>query len=205
MLKQVDAAVVAALRHAAWPEAADYPLPTPLEARLSWRKILASGVFALFLAVMIGITLHDNAQSAEPYQGWRLWLRVAVVAGCTVLGLIMIASSVQVALRAQPLVSIGPAGLYCPGLYERPVPWSEIVVALHDKPRVKIMGAGRILLGVRDGARFGRTASEEVRRPADSSNIDAAQMPQTLDVPVAKLFEAIQAYRAHFGRNPDSA
>lgn len=200
MLSKLDASVISNLRSAPWPRPADYPPPSPLAARNSSLKLVSSGLFALVLAAMIGVILRENALSPAPFEGWRLWLRVAAAAGIVVLGLVIIVQGVITILRPRTLVSMDQAGLSVPELFAETLPWSEIRAVLHDKPRVKLFGAGRILIGIRDGHRFGRLDSPDVK-PADEPNLlDAATLPQVLDVPVDRLLAQIEAHRARYGQ-----
>ena len=201
MLTQMDAALVSSARPAPWPAPQDYPLPVPLEARASAAKLLASGLFALVLAGMIAVMLRENAQSAEAYEGWRLWVRILAVAGIAGLGVVILIAGVNALMQRQPLVSLMPAGLLVPGLYSRTVPWSEILLVIHEKPRVKIFGPGRIVMGIKDGSRFGPMTSQDLLPASEPGGLDAAQLPPVLNVPVDSLFARIQGYRAHFGRS----
>lgn len=202
MLSQIDAAVVVGLEKGAWPDPATHPLPSPLVARTSAAKLIASGLFALLLAGMIALILRDNALSDQPFEGWRLWLRIAAAAGMAALGIGVVVAGVKAAVDPKPLVVLDAEGLRAPGLYRDLVPWSEIAVVLHDKPRVKIFGPGRIVMGVRGGERFARVQSVELRPAEDARGLDAVQLPQLLDVPVERLLAALQGHRAHFGRGP---
>ena len=197
MLSQIDAALVSSAPDSPWPSPQDYPPPTPLEVRASVLKLLASGLFALALAGMIALMLYQNA---EAYEGWRLWLRILVVAGTAALGVTILIAAANAVLSPLPQVSLAAAGLLIPGLYTRPIPWSEVRLAVHDKPRVKIFGPGRIVIGVRGGARFGRLESNELLPGTRPGALDAAALPQILDVSVPNLFNRMQAFRAHFGR-----
>ena len=200
MLSKIDASVISALRSEPWPQPGDYPAPVTIAARTSSLKLVASGVFALVLAAMIGVILRENALSATPFEGWRLWLRIAAAAGIGVLGLVILGSGVAAILRPRMLISLDPAGLAAPELFAATLPWSDIRAVLHDKPRVKLFGAGRILIGVRDGQRFGPLQGPEVQPAAAPGELDAAALPQMLDVPVDRLLAQIQAHRAHYGQ-----
>lgn len=199
MLSQTDAAL-SNMQSAPWPDPRDYPMPVPLEARASAVKLLSSGLFALALAGMIGLMLRENAQTAQAYEGWRLWLRIAAVLGIAGLGVTILIAGIKAITDPAPLVSLTQAGLLIPGFYSRTVPWSEIMQAVHDKPRVKLFGPGHVVLGVRDGARFGRIDSQDLKPALGPGGLDAAQLPQILDIPVDGLFARIQGYRAHFGQ-----
>lgn len=201
MLTQMDAALVSSARLAPWPTPQDYPRPVPLEARASATKLLASGVFAFVLAGIIALMLHENAQSAEAYAGWRLWVRLLALVGIAGLGVVMLVAGVKALTQPQLLVSLTPAGLLVPALYHRTVPWGEILLIVHDKPRVKIFGPGRIVLGIRGGSRFGPVTSQDLKPATEPGGLDAVQLPQMLNVPVEGLFARIQGYRAHFGRS----
>jgi hypothetical protein len=200
MLSKIDASAVSALSAAPWPQPGDYPAPVTIAARTSSLKLVSSGVFALVLAAMIGVILRDNALSATPFEGWRLWLRIAAAAGIGVLGLVILGSGVAAILRPRTLVSLDPAGLAAPELFAETLPWSDIRAVLHDKPRVKLFGAGRILIGVRDGHRFGLLQGPEVQPAGAPGELDAAALPQMLDVPVDRLLAQIQAHRACYGQ-----
>jgi len=200
MLTQTDAALVSRMRREPWPDPRDHPLPAPLEARTSATKLLASGLFALALAGMIAVMLRENAQTAQAYEGWRLWIRILVVIGVAGLGVTILVAGINAIMNPVPLVSLLPAGLLVPGLYSRTVPWSEVMLVVHDKPRVKMLGPGRIVMGIRDGGRFGRVASQDLKPASEPGGLDAAQLPQILTVPVEDLFVRLQSYRAHFGR-----
>jgi hypothetical protein len=184
-----------------WPRVADHPLPSPIDAGVSASKLIASGLFAFLLAGMIGIILRENALSAEPYEGWKLWLRIAAAIGIAALGGVILISGIKALVKPAALVSMHPDGLLVPSLYERTVPWSEVQVVIHDKPRVKLFGPGKIVIGVRDGARFGRIESPELKPALAPDGLDAAQLPQVLTVPVEQLLRAIDAHRAHFGHD----
>lgn len=200
MLSKIDASVISALRSEPWPQPADYPAPVTVAARNSALKLVSSGLFALVLAVMIGVILRENALSSAPFEGWRLWLRVAAAAGIAVLGLVILGQGMITLLRPRTVVSLDPAGLSVPELFGAKLPWSEIRAVLHDKPRVKLFGAGRILIGIRDGRRFEPLESPDVQ-PADGpGELDAATLPQLLDIPVDRLLAQIQAHRAHYGQ-----
>lgn len=199
MLSQTDAAIAMSRGAEPWPDPAHYPLPKPVEARVSWFKLIASGVFALVLAAMIALMLRDNALSPEAFTGWRLWLRIGAAMGIGGLGLVILYAGIKSLAQPDAVVSIDAAGLQVPALYNRRLPWSEITLALHDKPRVKIFGSGRIVLGVRDGSRFGRGSSDDLQPAAGPDGLDVAQVPQVLDVPVDRLMASIQAHRAHYG------
>jgi hypothetical protein len=199
MLSKTDAFVMSTLQPEPWPEPADYPAPATIAARSSSLKLISSGLFALVLAAMIGVILQENALSPAPFEGWRLWLRVGAAAGIAVLGLAIVASGVASALKPKMLVSLGPTGLSVPELFTETVPWSEVTAVLHDKPRVKLFGAGRILIGVREGHRFGPLPSEDLQPATGPGELDAATLPQLLTVPVNRLLAQIQAHRAHFG------
>ncbi len=201
MLTQMDAALVSNAQREPWPSPQDYPLPTPLEARTSATKLLASGLFALVLAGMIAVMLHENAQSAEAYQGWRLWIRILAALGIAGLGVAILIAGVNAIMNPGPLVSLGSAGLLVPSLYGRTVPWSEIMLVVHDKPRVKIFGPGRIVMGISNGSQFGPTTSQDLKPATEAGGLDAAQLPQMLNVSVEGLFARIQGYRAHYGRS----
>jgi hypothetical protein len=200
MLTQMDAALIANARRGPWPSPQDYPLPIPLEARTSATKLLASGLFALGLAGMIALMLYDNAQSAEAHQGWRLWIRILAGLGIAGLGIAILVAGVQALMEPKALTSLAPTGLLVPSLYDRAVPWSEIMLVVHDKPRVKIFGPGRIVMGIRNGGHYGRMTSQDLKPAFEPGGLDAVQLPQMLDIPVEGLFARIQAYRAHFGR-----
>jgi hypothetical protein len=200
MLSKIDASVISNLRSAPWPQPADYPAPAPLAARNSSLKLVASGLFALVLAAMIGVILRENALSQTPFEGWRLWLRVAAAAGIVVLGLLILGQGVMAILRPRALVSLDPTGLSVPELFAKTLPWSEIRAVLHDKPRVKLFGAGRILIGIRDGQRFEPLDSPDVQRADEPDHLDAAALPQILDMPVDRLLAQIEAHRAHYGQ-----
>lgn len=200
MLSKIDASVISSLRSAPWPQPADYPAPVPFAARSSSLKLVSSGLFALVLAVMIGVILRENALSPTPFEGWRLWLRVAAAAGIAVLGIVILGSGINSMLRPRALVSLDPAGLSAPDLFAEKLPWSEIRAVLHDKPRVKIFGAGRILIGVRDGRRFGPAENPNVQPATAPGELDAAALPQMLDVPVDRLLAQIEAHRALYGQ-----
>jgi hypothetical protein len=207
MLSAETAEVLAGMRPQRWPDPNEYPAPEPLDAYLSWRKLAASGLFALLLAAAIAAILSENAMTAEPYQGWRFWIRVLVAAGAAALGSIVLGSAVQALRRSEPLLSLTSSGLSYPGAYERAVPWSEIALVIHDKPRIKMLGGGQIVLGIRDGERFGRRPSSELKPAPRPGGIDVVQLPQLLDVPVDRLSDRLQAYRAHLGpgdRNHDT-
>lgn len=204
MLTQMDAALVSSARSAPWPAPRDHPLPPPLEARVSAAKLLASGLFALALAGMIVLMLRDNAQSAEAYAGWRLWVRILAVAGIAGLGVVLLFTGAKALVEPRPVVSLMPAGLLVPGLYSRTIPWSEVALVIHDKPRVKIFGPGRIVMGIRGGSRFGPMTSQDLLPASDPGGLDVAQLPPALNVPVQGLVARIQAHRAHFGRNGSS-
>ncbi len=199
MLSKTDAALISTLQPEAWPRPADYPAPVAVAARSSSLKLIASGLFALVLAGMIGIILRDNALTPEAFEGWRLWLRIAAAAGIAALGVVILVSGVASLLKPRFLVSLGPSGLIVPDLFAATLPWSEVRVVLHDKPRVKIFGAGRIVIGVRDGRRFGPSTSPDLQPAITPGGLDAATLPQVLDVPVERLLAQIQAHRAHFG------
>ena len=200
MLSKIDASVISALRSEPWPQPGDYPAPVTIAARTSSLKLVSSGVFALVLAAMIGVILRENALSATPFEGWRLWLRIAAAAGIGVLGLVILGSGVAAILRPRMLISLDPAGLAAPELFAAKLPWSDIRAVLHDKPRVKLFGSGRILIGVRDGQRFGPLQGPEVQPAGAPGELDAAALPQMLDVPVDRLLAQIQAHRAHYGQ-----
>ncbi len=200
MLSKIDAAGISALRREAWPQSADYPPPVTIAARSSSLKLMSSGLFALVLAAMIVVILRDNALSATPFEGWRLWLRIGAAAGIAVLGLVILASAIASLMKPKVLVSLGPEGLLVPELFAKTLPWSEVSVVLHDKPRVKLFGAGRILIGARDGQRFGPSASPDVQPATERGELDAAALPQMLNVPVDRLLAQIQAHRARYGR-----
>lgn len=187
------------MRQEAWPQPADYPPPVTIAARSSSLKLIASGLFALVLAAMIGVILRDNALSQTPFEGWRLWLRVGAAAGIAVLGLVILASGVASLMKPKVLVALAPEGLTVPELFAATVPWSEVRAVLHDKPRVKLFGAGRILIGVRDGRRFGPLESPDVQPATEPGALDAAVLPQMLNVSVDRLLALIQAHRARFG------
>lgn len=199
MLSQTDAALISVLQPEAWPRPADYPAPAPFEARISSLKLIASGLFALVLAGMIGVILRDNALSPEAFEGWRLWLRIGAAVGIAGLGVVILASGIASILKPRPLVSLGPTGLSVPDLFATALPWSEVLVVMHEKPRVKIFGPGRIIIGVRDGRRFGPSASQDLQPATEPGQLDAAQLPQLLSVSVGHLLMQIQAHRAHFG------
>lgn len=204
MLSKTDATIISALQPEAWPRPADYPAPIAVAARSSSMKLIASGLFALVLAGMIGIILRDNSLTPEAFEGWRLWLRIAAAAGIATLGVVILASGMAALLKPRFLVSLGPTGLIVPDLFATTLPWSEVRVVLHDKPRVKIFGAGRILIGVRDGRRFGPSGSPDLQPAIAPGGLDAATLPQVLDVPVDRLLAQIQAHRAHFGNGGDA-
>ncbi len=199
MLSQTDAAVLSVLQPEAWPQPADYPAPAPIQARISSLKLIASGLFALVLAGMIGVMLRDNALSPEAFEGWRLWLRIGAAAGIAVLGLVIVASAVASMMKPKVLVSLDSTGLSVPELFAETLPWSEVRAVLHDKPRVKLFGAGRILVGVRDGQRFGPLASPDLQPASEPGAFDVAALPHLLNVPVGRLLGQIQAHRARFG------
>ncbi|MFM9847164.1 MAG: hypothetical protein ACKVP3_08385 [Hyphomicrobiaceae bacterium] len=200
MLSKTDAFVISALREP-WPQPADYPAPVAVAARSSSLKLISSGLFALVLAAMIGIILRENALSPTPFEGWRLWLRIGAAVGIGVLGIVIVVSGVASMLKPKLLVSLGPAGLTVPELFAATLPWSDIRAVLHDKPRVKIFGAGRILIGVRDGHRFGPLPSPDVQPATEPGEFDVTAIPQLLNVPVDRLLVQIQAHRAHYGQN----
>lgn len=200
MLTEADATIISRTR-TPWPEAKDYPPPTPLEARSSAMKLLASGLFALLLAGMIALVLRENAQTPEAYEGWRFWLRVLIVIGVAGLGVTLLAAGIGAIMNPTPLVALGPEGLFVPSLYARTLPWSNIVLAVHERPRLKMLGTGRIVMAVRDGELFGRTGSTDLKAAGAAGGLDAVQLPQILDVPIEGLFARIQGYRAHFGQS----
>lgn len=200
MLSKIDASVISALGREVWPQAADYPAPANIAARSSSLKLVSSGLFALVLAAMIGVILKENALSPAPFEGWRLWLRIAAAAGIAVLGLVILVQGAMTMLRPQTLVSLDQAGLSIPELFAETLPWSEIRAVLHDKPRVKLFGAGRILIGVRDGRRFGPQESPDVQPAGAPDELDSAALPQILDIPVDRLLAQIQAHRARYGQ-----
>lgn len=201
MLSQIDAALLVGLEKQAWPDPAAHPLPSPLLARTSAMKLIASSLFALLLSAMIALMLRDNALSDQAYEGWRLWLRIAAAVGMAGLGVGLVVAGVRAVVDPKPLVMLDAEGLRVPGLYRELVPWSEIAVVVHDKPRVKIFGPGRIVMGVRGGERFVRVESTELRPAENARGLDAVQLPQMLDVPVERLLAALQGHRAHFGRD----
>ena len=43
--------------------------------------------------------------------------------------------------------------------------------------------------------------SQDLQPATEPGGLDAAQLPQMLNVPVEGLFARIQGYRAHFGRS----
>jgi hypothetical protein len=200
MLSKTDAVVISALRQEAWPRPADYPPPVAIIARSSSLKLIASGLFALVLAAMIGVILRENAVSPTPFEGWRLWLRVVAAAGIALLGLVIVVSGIASLIKPKVLVALGPEGLAVPELFAGTLPWSDIRAVLHDKPRVKIFGAGRILIGVRDGHRFGPLPSPDVQPATERGELDAAALPQMLNVPVDRVLAQIQAHRARYGQ-----
>jgi hypothetical protein len=200
MLSKTDAVVVSAMQREAWPQPADYPPPIAIAAYTSPLKLISSGLFALVLAVMIGIILRDNALSATPFEGWRLWLRIGAAAGIAVLGLVILASGVNSLMKPKVLVGLDPKGLTVPELFAATLPWSEVQAVLHDKPRVKMFGGGRVLIGVRDGGRFGPLDGPDVQPATEPGQLDAAALPQVLNIPVDRLLAQIQAHRAHYGQ-----
>lgn len=200
MLSKTDAFVISAMREP-WPQPADYPAPVAVAARSSSLKLISSGLFALVLAAMIGVILRENALSPAPFEGWRLWLRIGAAMGIGALGIVIVVSGVASMLKPKLLVSLGPAGLSVPELFAATLPWSDIRAVLHDKPRVKLFGAGRILVGVRDGHRFGPLPSPDVQPATEPGEFDVAAMPQLLNVPVDRLLAQIQAHRAHYGKD----
>jgi hypothetical protein len=129
-----------------------------------------------------------------------LWLRIGAAAGIAALGLVILGQGVTTILKPRTLVSLDPAGLSVPDLFAAKLPWSQIHAVLHDKPRVKLFGAGRILIGVRDGQRFGLLESPDVQPADEPGQLDAAVLPQLLDVPVDRLLAQIEAHRAHYGQ-----
>ena len=175
-----------------------------MDVRASVLKLIASGVFALILSAVIAALLYENIAS---FEGWRLWLRVLVVAGTAGLGVTILIAAARAFAAPMPEISLSPDGLLVPALYAQIIPWSEVRLAVHDKPRVKIFGPGRIVIGVRDGARFGRLESNELQPAIRPGALDAAALPQILDVSVPNLFNRMQAFRAHFGRGgvPDAS
>jgi hypothetical protein len=200
MLSKIDASVISALRSEPWPQPGDYPAPATVAARTSSLKLVSSGVFALVLAAMIGVILRENALSAAPFEGWRLWLRIAAAAGIGVLGIVILGAGVHAVLQPRTLASLDAAGLRVPELFSETVPWSEVRAVLHDKPRVKLFGAGRILIGIRDGRRFGLLQGPEVQPAGAPGELDSAALPQMLDIPVDRLLAQIQAHRARYGQ-----
>lgn len=199
MFTPIDVVLAAKAGHA-WPSPQDHPTPLPLEARTSAVKLLASGAFALVLAAAMATALYDNAQTDQAYAGWRLWLRVLAAVGIAGLGVTLLVAGVNAVIAPSVPVLLGANGLSVPGLYSRTVPWSEVRLVVHDRPRVRLFGSGRIIIGIRDGARFGRTGSQDLKPATAPGGLDAAQLPQMLSVPPEGLFARMQAYRAHFGR-----
>jgi hypothetical protein len=197
MLSLADAAVVAAHVGDEWPDPTRHRLPSPLAARDSALKLIGSGVFGLALAAMIALLVRDTAPA---YEGWRLWLRIAVAVAICAIGIALLVTGIRTALKPRLIVRLALDGLHAPDLYREVVPWSEVAVVLHDKPRVKIFGPGRILIGIRGGERFGRVASTDLRPAEAPGGIDAAQLPQLLDARIDRLLETLQGYRAHLGR-----
>jgi len=182
-----------------WPNPADHPQPSSLDAYASASKLIASGLFALVLALMIGEILRESLASDQPYQGWRLWLRIGAAIGIAGLGIVILLHGIKAVVRPQAAVAMSPAGLAVPGIYTRPVPWSEIAAVVHDKPKVKIFGPGTIVLGIRDGGRFGRVEGPELKPARAPGELDVATLPQMLTVPVPRLLAAVEAHRAHYG------
>ncbi|MGE5512113.1 MAG: hypothetical protein ACM31O_12780 [Bacteroidota bacterium] len=205
MLNQTDPTVLVGLHQEAWPDPAAHPMPSPLVAYVSATKLIGSGAFAILLAGMVSLMLQENALSQQPYEGWRLWLRIAVVIGMTALGIGVLIAGIRAIISPKVLVEAGPQGLRAPDLYRDVIPWSDLAVVVHDKPRIKIFGTGRIIIGVRNGERLGRANTTDLKPADNGGTLDAAQLPQLLNVPLERMLATIQAYRAHFGRHGASS
>jgi len=85
-------------------------------------------------------------------------------------------------------VGMGADGLEIPELFEKVIPWSEIADVTFAEPN--------LYLTIRDELRFQPTGSN-ASKPGECA--DSVALPGLLDVTPGKLFEAIQAHRAHFG------
>ena len=75
------------------------------------------------------------------------------------------------------------------------------MLVVHDKPRVKIFGPGRIVMGISNGSQFGPMTSQDLQPATEAGGLDVAPLPQLLNVSVDGLFARIQGYRAHYGRS----
>jgi hypothetical protein len=90
-------------------------------------------------------------------------------------------------------VKMDSSGLHIPSWYEEAVPWSEVESAAYIPVAMPVPMRG-LHVKVRDESRFKPTSS----RPL-SQFVPFGSFLWLLDVPQKKMFEAIQAHRAHFG------
>ena len=87
-----------------------------------------------------------------------------------------------------PRLGYGSRGLAIPELYDEVIPWTEITDVTFCKPN--------LYLTIRDDLRF-KPTQININKPAECAG--SVALPTLLDVTPRKLFEAIQAHRAHFG------
>src|SRR5262245_26257765 len=171
-----------------WPNPKVYSLPLPLEARPSWRKALAVSAGLLLAAALFGLLgMYDHR---GPVTG------VMCATSFAAFGVVTLRRAWKL-LHSQdscPAVEMHPHGLIIPDLFERTVPWSEVTHVDYDPPIIWIT--------VRDGARFNPPSGEDGLN--GSAQPIPMGLPVGLDVSTAKLFEAIQAHRAHFGNGGQS-
>ena len=187
----VDASAWTGLRAPQWPDPKDYPYPRAVHARASPYKHAIACV-GLFL-----VTLSAVKEVYEPSKPGMM--RMAGLAlgglGAAVGCCFMLRQFYRAGTSAQLAVAMDGRGLSIPVWFEKVVPWSEIVDARYGPWWHRHHSRG-MHITIRNEARFKPTAAR-----AHPNGPLFTSFPQLLTESQKDLYEAIQAYRAHFGNS----